>query len=347
MNELVNSKELYDRYADAATALVMDQYVTALAEALAAEDRAPVEISAALDQKCRQIIKKGCAKQLRRSIGKKLLRGTRVAMIAFLILCGVFAILFTTVEAIRDPIVKFFIEQKKAEPEITDREQAEYDPGEDVLTGLLPEGYEPVECVRSSEGNLTIRYADAGDGKVLYDEVILTDGTYRIETEDAVTEEIQIGGRDALLVEKNGYQVVWHSASGEVMYHLEGNRLTREEIVAIAEAIESGREETPSAAGDSALTEPGPPAYAPTASDYVIPDSIPDKFGFPQRFVPVEPPAFGSRPIEIDIKEVVEEKVTYPRLDTTLTVTSDEELVWSSVDGEQTGSESIDWTTLP
>lgn len=342
MKELQNSEKLYDRYADAATALVMDQYVTALTEALAAEDRASVEISAALDQKCRQIIKKGCAKQLRRSVGKKLLRGARVAMIAFLLLCGVFAILFSTVEAIRDPIVNFFIEQKKEAPEITEKDQKEYDRREDVLAGLLPEGYEPVECVRSSDGNLTIRYADAGDGKVLYDEVILADGTYRIETEDAVTEEIQIGGRDALLVEENGYQVIWHSASGEVMYHLEGNRLTREEIVAIAEAIESGREETPPA--DSDLAEPASPAYAPTASDYVIPDSIPDKFGFPQRFVPAEPPAFGSRPID---SNAVEEIVTNPRLDTTLTVTSDEELVWSSVDGEQTGSESIDWTALP
>lgn len=344
MKELQNSEILYDRYADAATALVMDRYVSALAEALAAEDRAPVEISAALDQKCRQIIKKGCAKQLRRSIGKKLLHGARVAMLAFLILCGVFAILFTTVEAIRDPIVNFFIEQKKAEPEITDREQAEYDPGEDVLAGLLPEGYEPLECVRSSDGDLTIRYADDGDGKVLYDEVILTDATYRIETEDAVTEEIQIGGRDALLVEKNGYQVIWHSASGEVMYHLEGNRLSREEILAIAEAIESGREEATPA--DSDLAEPASPAYAPTASDYVIPDSIPDKFGFPQRFVPVEPPAFGSRPIEID-SNAVEEIVTYPRFDTTLSNTNSDQLVWSSVDGEQTGYDSTGETDTP
>lgn len=335
MKELQNSEMLYDRYADAATALVMDQYVSALAEALAAEDRAPVEISEELDQKCRQIIKKGCAKQLRRSIGKKLLRGTRVAMIAFLILCGVFAILFSTVEAIRDPIVNFFVAQKEKVPEVPAEEPKEYDRSEDVLAGLLPEGYEPVECVRSSDGDLTIRYADDGGGMVLYDEVILTDGTYRIETEDAVTEEIQIGGRDALLVEKNGYQVIWHSASGEVMYHLEGNRLTREEIVAIAEAIESGREESPPA--DSDLAQNTPPERKAAVFDYVFKSPSSGKLHVDLNQINTN---------SVDIKDVIAGNITFPGLDASLIETGTQ-FEWSSVDGEQTGYDSTGETDTP
>ncbi len=336
MKEVINSETLYERYADAVTALVMDRYVTALAESLAAEDRAPVEISAALDQKCRQIIKKGCAKQLRRSIGKKLLHGARVAMFAFLILCGVFAILFSTVEAIRDPIVKFFIEQKKEPPEVPAEEQKEYDRSEDVLAGLLPESYEPVECVRSSDGDLTIRYADDGDGIVSYDEYVLENGTYRNDTEDAATEDVNVGGRDALLVERDGFQVVWHSASGDAVCCLEGNRLSREEILAIAEAIESGREETTSAESDGEHAEPVLPERK-AAADYVITTPSHGKL-----HINIDQIDINS----VDIKDVVSGNITYPGLDAAL-IESGSQFVWNSADGQQTGNESGGWPVLP
>ena len=335
MKELQNSEILYDRYADAATALVMDQYVSALADFLTTQDCAPCEISAALDQKCRQIIKKGCAKQLRRSIGKKLLRGTRVAMIAFLILCGVFAILFTTVEAIRDPIVNFFVAQKEKAPEVPAEEPKEYDRSEDVLAGLLPEGYEPVECVRSSEGNLTIRYADDGGGMVSYDEYVLENGTYRNDTEDAATEDVKVGGRDALLVERDGYQVVWYSPSGEVVYQLESNQLSREEILAIAEAIESGREETPPA--DSDLAQNTPPERKATVFDYVFKSPSSGKLHVDLNQINTN---------SVDIKDVIAGNITFPGLDASLIETGTQ-FEWSSVDGEETGNDPIGWAVEP
>lgn len=335
MKELQNSEKLYDRYADAVTALVMDRYVSALAEALAAEDRASAEISAALDQKCRKIIKKGCARQLRRSFGKKLLRGASVAVIAFLLLCGVFAILFTTVEAIRAPIVNFFVEQEERVPEITGKDQKEYDRSEDVLAGLAPEGYEPVECKRSSDGDLTIRYTDDGDGMISYDEFVLENGTYSNDTEDAATEDIKIGGRDALLVEKDGYQVIWYSASGEVLYQLEGNQLNREVIIAIAEAIESSRGETPPA--DSDLAEQTAPERRPAVSDYII--TMPSKG---KLHVDLDQIDINS----VDIKDVVSGNITYPGLDATLIETGTQ-FDWSGAGGQQTENDPAGGTDTP
>lgn len=338
MKDLRNSEKLYDRYADAVTALVMDQYVTAMAESLAAEERAPVEISAELDSRCRKLIKKGYAKQLRRSVGKKLLRGAGAAVIAFFLLCGVFAVLFSTVEAIRAPIINFFTEQKEEASEITGRDRDEYDRSEDVLSGLLPEGYEPVECKRSSDGDLTIRYADAGDGTVFYDEFALTNGTYQTDTEDAVTEDITIGGRDALLIEKNGYKVIWYSASGEVAYQLEGNQLSREEILAIAEAIESIRVEDLSADSDSAPAESVPSERKPAKSDYVITTPSNGKFHIDLNRIDID---------SVDIKDVVSENITYPGLDATL-IEADSQFIWGSEDEEQTGeNKTIGWAVLP
>ena len=347
MQEYLNSEIIYDRYADAVTALVMEQYMTALAESLAAEDRAPVEIGAELDGRCRKLIKKGYARQLRRSVGKKLLRGASVAAIVFLLLCGVFAVLFSTVEAIRVPIINFFIEQKEKYLEITGKDQDEYDRSEDVLAGLVPEGYTPVECRRASNGNLTIWYVDAGDGMIYYNEFIMTNGTFQTDTEDAVIEDITIGGRDALLIEKYGYKVVWYSPSGEVVYQLEGNQLSREEIIAIAEAIERGREETAPADSDDGLAAPTAPEYRTAAYDYVSPEGLPLDFRLPQphRTAPNATPSYGELPIEIG--NAVAENVTFSGFDAPLIELNDDQIVWYNADGEQTGEEATGRTVVP
>ena len=337
MKDLRNSEKLYDRYADAATALVMDQYVSAMAESLAAEERAPVEISAELDSRCRKLIKQGYARYLRRSIGKKLLRGTSAAVIVFLLLCGVFAVLFSTVEAIRAPIIHFFTEQKEAAPEVTDKEPEAYDRDEDVLAGRLPEGYEPVACSRSSDGDLTIRYADADDGMISYDEYSQTNDTYQGVTEDAVTENITIGGLDALLIERNGYMVIWHSASGEAVYQLGSNRLSREEIIAIAEAIESGREENLSADSDGDSTESVAAERKPAKRDYIITTPTNSKYHIDINQIDID---------SVDIKDVVSENITYPGIDATL-IEAGSQFIWNDEDEEQTGDKTIGWAVLP
>ena len=351
MKELRNSEKLYDRYADAATALVMDQYLTVFAESLKAEDFAPVEISAALNDRCRKLIRKGAAKELYRSVGKNLLRGASAAVIVFLFLCGVFAVLFSTVEAIRVPVINFFTEQKETASEVTDKDENEYVRDEDVLAGLAPEGYEPQECKRTPDGNLTIRYADAGDGFILYDE-LPNDETRQIDTEDAVTEEIQIGGADAILVDKEGYRIIWYSASGEVLYQLKCNQLSREETIAIAEAIESRREEALSAESDSDPAESVPSKHAPAAYDNVPPD-IPIISDYSQSdqthgdaYFPHEIHHVDVTDIPVRYSYIVEGAVDSDFYATLFDMT-DDEFIWTSVDGEETGNDSIGWTVLP
>lgn len=66
MEKYLNSEEIFEQFADAAAALVMDQYVTAMQESVAAESEVPlVEIPEELDQKCRRLIKKKLAKKQR------------------------------------------------------------------------------------------------------------------------------------------------------------------------------------------------------------------------------------------------------------------------------------------
>lgn len=347
MKKLRNSDTLYDRYADALTALVMEQYVSALAEALAAEDPAPVEISAELDARCRKSIKTGCVKVLCRHVGKKLLRGTSVAVIVFLLLCGVFAVLFSTVEAIRVPIVNFFIEIQEEEPEDSGSspEADAAASGRNYLEGLAPADYELTEFL-DQDGTLYILYTNPA-GKEICFNLFSKGDSLDSDSNDAATEALMICGCDATLLTKDGkQQVVWSRDEEACICRLEASAMCREDLIALAEAIESRRGGIPPTESDSELAEPTPQENDAPVYDYdiSIPERVLNPFPRPQPTNPVPPPSYGTLPIEIN---TVVDNITNYGIDASLLETNDEQLVWSSVDGEQTGNDAIGWAALP
>ena len=360
MNELQINEKLYDRYADAVTALVMDRYVSALAEALAAEERAEVEIGTALDSRCRKLIKKGYARQLRRSIGRKLLRGTSVAVVVFLLLCGVFAILFSTVEAIRVPIVNYFNEIREEEPESGDdspeaRANADAEAraeasGRNYLAGLLPAGYELAEFT-DEDGILNVVYKNSAGEEIRFELSPKAEGS-EPDAEDAVTETLTIGGCGAALSTKDGsWQIVWSRDGEAYACRLEAAALSREDLVALAEAIESRREGAPSVESDP--EEPAPSedkaaAYnngssenIPIISDYSQSDQTNGAAFFPYEIHHADVADIPAR------YSYVAESAVDSDFYMDLFDMDDDQLIWSSVDGEQTGDESISWTALP
>ena len=114
---------------DVTAAWLMKQYTLAVQEALQSETD-DEEMPEELDKKCRELIKKEVKKQRYKQIAKKAGRFTCVAMLTVVMLFGVVGILFTTVEAVRAPIIRFFIAQKEDHLEITDS-------GEEIDTRTL------------------------------------------------------------------------------------------------------------------------------------------------------------------------------------------------------------------
>jgi len=348
MKELRNSSEaLYDRYADAVTALVMEQYLSALAEALAAEDRAPVEISAELDGRCRKCIKTGCTKALCRHVGRKLLRGTSVAVIVFLLLCGVFAVLFSTVEAIRVPIVNFFIEIQEEKPE-NSNSSPEADAaasGRNYLEGLTPADYELAEFSDRDE-ILRILYRNPA-GETICFELYPTADAEASDGEAAAAEALTIGGCDAALIAKDGVQrIVWSRDGEESICRLETSAISREDLLALAEAIENKRGGTPPTESDSKLAEPTPQENDAPVYDYdiSIPERVLNPFPRPQPTFPDTPPSYGSLPIDVND---VTENIGYYGIDAWMLETGEDQLIWSSVDGQETVDDTIGWSVLP
>lgn len=118
MSEYKSDKELYDQFAEAATALIMRQYATSAGRTVM--KTAPMQkTSEELDERCRKQIKRNLRKQQMKVVAKMALRYTKRVAMFIVMLFGIVGILFTTVEAVRVPIINFFIEQKDGYLEIT------------------------------------------------------------------------------------------------------------------------------------------------------------------------------------------------------------------------------------
>ena len=248
MGKPLTNEKIYEQYVDAAAAFFMDQYALTLQEELETEPKTEVEIPKALDEKCRRLIRKGVARRHRRQLAGKLLHAGRAAALAIVTLFGIAAILFTTVKAVRMPILNFFIRQKDGYLEITDPDQltperiaanaARFRRQAEQLGKLIPSDYtqDLNEC--NSFGGILMTFVDAQNHRILFSANL--SGTTHFDTEDAASiEEVRIGAREGLLVEKNGYRLLWRDAENGIVYLLTADGLSREEVLTLANRIEA------------------------------------------------------------------------------------------------------------
>lgn len=249
MDKYRSSEEIFEQYTEAATALIMDQFATAMQRNMdKPEDTG--EIPDELDLRCRSLIKRGVAKQQAKHVSKKLLRFSGVAAMLVVMLFGVVGILFTTVEAVRLPIINYYMEQKSVYMVIsgTGSHEAPYRTGEviensatdgtDPLAGLLPEEYEAEMHESNTLGNHIFVYRnDAGDSVIYGSDPYY--GVLHLDTEDAIVEHIRICSCEAVLIWKGEYRLVWINPEKKKVNCLEASALSREEIIDLAEKIEN------------------------------------------------------------------------------------------------------------
>lgn len=248
MSEHSGNNEVYERFLDATAELVMEQYAVSVAEAWDSPAAEQIEIPEALDKRCRGLIRKKLSKERHTRFAKRATRFAVAAMLCVVMLFGVAGILFTTVEAVRIPIINFFISQRDGYIEIggiadqtipaansqtmgTDSALAER------LSKLMPEGYMAVQSGSAETDNFAVLYENnAGDS--IYFCIDPYDGMLHVDTESVVsTEKLKIGDCNAVLVEKVGYQLLWLDEKVGMVYQLSADALTREEIVDLAKNI--------------------------------------------------------------------------------------------------------------
>ncbi len=235
-----NRQEIYDRYADAATELMMDQYAEALSESARAEEQEPMP--EALDEKCQKLIRNRLRKQHLHFFSKKLYRITRAAAVLVLCLLGVFAVLFTTVDAVREPVINFFTAQKDGYLEFTAQEgvysgKIEEEISNDPLRAYLPKDYVLKRSERNSLGGIYVLYENASRRFVSFS-VHTPTSSIHVDNEGAYTEYTKVLSHEAVLITKDINQLIWRDPETGIVYHFASDALTGTELIALAEVYE-------------------------------------------------------------------------------------------------------------
>ena len=249
MNEQKKQK-LLEQYDDAAFALLLDEYaeeegarLMAEFEAAQAAGQVP-EMPAELDEQCRRMIRRDRAKKRGIRAARSFRKVAVKAAVAVLVFIGLITTVVMSVEALRVPVLSFFIEHKekfsvidltqdKNQP-TTDPDAAVYPTG-DSLMQFIPAGYESVYYY-DVEGLISCGYQNPDGAAIIFD-MSPGDSVYQFDTEDAFYEYVKIEDIEIILIEKDGYRAVWLNSDQSIIYSLIASDLSKNEFLNIVTEI--------------------------------------------------------------------------------------------------------------
>lgn len=246
------NKEVYERYVDASVALFMEYYAKVLLQDVDTgdniSDNAVAEFPNELDKRCMKMIKTECVRRKRVAIIKSATRVLRSAAVIAVAILALSSLLFMTVEAVRVPIINYFIEQKDGYWAITG--QGGNDQNDDVtnsqkpfdtidpLSEFLPQDYALVQVIGDSANQLIAIYENNA-GKQVFFSTRPYDSSIQIDSEDAeFSEQCQILEHEAVLVVKNGTtRLVWIHEGVSILFTVIADELPTDDVTAIAQQV--------------------------------------------------------------------------------------------------------------
>ena len=243
-NQKIN-QDVYDRYVDASVALFMEYYCAALSDDIHRKmdqmQAADFAFPESLDIRCKRAIKKEYAIRKRKQFVKSAAKGLRYMAIFAVALLALSSALFISVEAVRVPIINYYISQNDEYLEITSQKPSASDiidkiNTEDPLVGILPDDYE-LTMLKNMLPEQIIALYKKTDGNSVYFSIASSVTIVRVDTENAqIVESIQICGCDGMLVVKDGETTVaWGDKNTEKTLILTSSELTKAELVKVAE----------------------------------------------------------------------------------------------------------------
>ena len=243
MNEQKKQK-LLEQYDDAAFALLMDEYaeeegarLMAEFEAAQAAGQVP-EMPQELDEQCRRMIRRDRAKKRGRRAAHKFRRVAVKAAVAVLVCIGLMTTVVMSVDALRIPVLNFIVEQYEKYSSLqlnNDAQNTDANLANEYLLGLLPDDYYIISKTDDPIFKITMYENDIGD--LVQFCITQTNGTYNIDTEDAIVSEIVLGDYKAILLEEDGYQAIWYDSVNSIVYNFRATGFTKETFLNLCEQL--------------------------------------------------------------------------------------------------------------
>ena len=233
--------ELLDQYDDVTFALLMDEYAEEEGARLRKEfeeAQAAGEVSDtsdALDEKCLQMIHRDFAKKRGKDNVRKIIKMTSKVAVAVMVFLGALTTTVMSVDALRVPVFNFFIEHFDGFATISaqDNQNAQnsdtMNPYE-MLESLLPSDYNQIQFIENANMSFAEYESTTGARISLY---IISKGAYvSSDTEGTEYSEVFLSDNKAILIVKNGHQLIWTDESGTT-YVFRSSDLSKKQIIEI------------------------------------------------------------------------------------------------------------------
>lgn len=231
--------ELLDQYDDVTFALLMDEYAEEegarlrkeFEEAQAAGE--VTDTSDALDEKCLQMIHRDYAKKRGKDNVRKIIRMTSKVAVAVMVFLGLMTTTVMSVDAFRIPALNFILEHFDEYSSLTfsDVTQPQKHSTAELFDCLLPDDYIEISSTITENVTMVVYQNSVGNMAQLY--VTPAGGEVKIDTEDALYSEIELAEYKAILLEEEGYQVMWTVPEDGLLFTVQSDGLTKEAVLDI------------------------------------------------------------------------------------------------------------------
>ena len=240
MNEQKKQK-LLEQYDDAAFALLMDEYaeeegarLMAEFEAAQAAGQVP-EMPRELDEQCRRMIRRDRAKKRSKQAARSFRKVAVKAAVAVLVFIGLMTTVVMSVDAFRIPVFNFIIEHFDEYSSITFTDSTQpqtqtHNPAE-LFASILPDDYTLISSSITENITMVVYQNSVGNMAQLY--VTPAGGEIKIDTEDAIYSEIVIAEYKAILLEEEGYQVMWEVPEDKQLFTVQADGLSKDAVLGI------------------------------------------------------------------------------------------------------------------
>lgn len=238
----MNEKQMKDM----AVSILLDEYTQLdvaqlLKEYEEAEENGELpDVSDSLDEKCTEMIRREFKKKKHKKLSVQITKVLyRVAAVA-LMLVGLCTVSILSVEAWRVPALQFVWEtfDRRSSVSMEGEGSQENRSPETIIEKLahsLPEDYVLVQK-NLQDGHYQVRYMDHNGA---YAELVIA--TYRhssyFDTEHAEGTKIQISGREAIVISKNGLRILWLEQDSQLFVDFRANNLSEKSFWNIAKAM--------------------------------------------------------------------------------------------------------------
>lgn len=248
MKNFTLSPEAFERYMDASVELFMECYADTIS--IDSDAAAQEQDSPRLHKKCASLVKAFHRRKKLLRAAKGAFRITKAAAVLVILCMSLSSVLFVTVEAVRTPIMNFYIKEHEGNWELSNTPFGT-DPNnldhiskgsfneQDPLGELLSDEF----YLDSAEGNLNdglyaVYYNN--DGKHISLHCDITEGKLGINTENAKVERFRVSDYDAIFVVRNNVHnpmLVWYNSDIDRFFMLHSDYFSKEQLIDMAEIL--------------------------------------------------------------------------------------------------------------